>query len=70
MQAGAAGGGREEVCILPAGGPGRRRRTRPGKPARAPAGTPFTRRPGAARTSHARGSRGRTGSVGTDARRW
>ncbi|WP_253633929.1 pseudouridine synthase [Burkholderia cenocepacia] len=43
-----AGGGREEACILPAGGPGRRCRARPGEPARAPAGRPFARRCGAA----------------------
>ncbi|RXV72834.1 hypothetical protein D1006_11115 [Burkholderia stabilis] len=56
MQAGAAGGGREEACILPAAGPGRRRGERPGErpggPLRTGAGAAFardgTRRPAAA----------------------
>ncbi|AYQ37308.1 hypothetical protein CVS37_03660 [Burkholderia lata] len=43
MQAGAAGGGREEACILPAGGPGRRRGERPGVPPRTGAGAAFAR---------------------------
>ncbi|KML47037.1 hypothetical protein VL15_34155 [Burkholderia cepacia] len=52
MQAGAAGGGRVEACILPAAGPGRRRGERPGGPLRTGAGAAFardgTRRPAAA----------------------
>ncbi|AOR67658.1 hypothetical protein BBJ41_08915 [Burkholderia stabilis] len=59
MQAGAAGGGREEACILPAGGPGRRRRARPGGPLRTGAGAVF-----------ARSATRRPAAVGIVARQW
>ncbi|KVX53899.1 hypothetical protein DF053_27770 [Burkholderia cepacia] len=59
MQAGAAGGGREEACILPAGGPGRRPRKRPGALPDAGAGT-----------ASARGGGGSPGAAGIVPRRW
>ncbi|KWO14153.1 hypothetical protein WM26_10900 [Burkholderia cepacia] len=59
MQAGAAGGGREEACILPAGGPGRRPRKRPG--ARPDAG---------AGMAPARGGGGSPGAAGIVPHRW
>ncbi|RQT26960.1 hypothetical protein DF135_30170 [Burkholderia cepacia] len=59
MQAGAAGGGREEACILPAGGPGRRPRKRPGTLPDAGAGT-----------ASARGGGGSPGAAGVVPRRW
>ncbi|BAX59756.1 hypothetical protein BSFP_025990 [Burkholderia stabilis] len=59
MQAGAAGGGREEACILPAGGPGRRRRARPGGLLRTRAGAAL-----------ARGGACRPRAAGIVARRW
>ncbi|RQT79847.1 hypothetical protein DF045_00665 [Burkholderia cepacia] len=59
MQAGAAGGGREEACILPAGEPGRRLRKRPG--ARPDAG---------AGMASARGGGGSPGAAGIVPRRW
>jgi len=59
MQAGAAGGGREEACILPAGGPGRRRRARPRGPLRTGSGA-----------VSARGGARRLRAAGIVARRW
>ncbi|RQT47191.1 hypothetical protein DF046_27465 [Burkholderia cepacia] len=59
MQAGAAGGGREEACILPAGGPGRRPRKRPGALQDAGAGM-----------ASARGGGGSPGAAGIVPRRW
>ncbi|KVF70320.1 hypothetical protein WS75_23755 [Burkholderia sp. FL-7-2-10-S1-D7] len=70
MQAGATGGGREEACILPAGGPGRRRGGQPGEPARAPAGGLLARRPGAACVPIAHGGGDLTGSAGIAPRQW
>ncbi|KVF15861.1 hypothetical protein WJ06_25950 [Burkholderia cepacia] len=59
MQAGAAGGGREEACILPAGGPGRRPRKRPGALPDADAGM-----------ASARGGGSSPGAAGIVPRRW
>ncbi|KHL11510.1 hypothetical protein BED46_040025 [Burkholderia contaminans] len=59
MQAGAAGGGREEACILPAGERGRRRGERPGAPPRTGAGA-----------VSARGSGRRPRATGIVPRRW